>query len=116
MIRFVLDENFNHKILRGLRARQTDIDVIRIQDTELMGADDSSVLAWAAHEGRILLTHDLDTMTKYANERIAAGLPMAGVIFVRDTLPVAKVIEDLMAILGASEPGDWENRTDFLPL
>jgi hypothetical protein len=28
-------------------------------------------------------------MTKYANERIVQGLPLAAVIFVRDTLPVA---------------------------
>jgi predicted nuclease of predicted toxin-antitoxin system len=116
MIRFLLDENFNGKIARGLRARNPDIDMIRTQDTELAGADDPTVLEWAAREGRILLTHDLETMTKYANERINAGLPLAGVIFVRDTLPVAKVIEDLLAIAGASEASEWENRTDFLPL
>lgn len=116
MIRFLLDENFNGKIVRGLRARQSDVDIIRVQDTELSGAGDSAVLEWAAREGRILLTHDLDTMTKYANERIAQGLPLAGVIFVRDTLPVAKVIDDLLAILDASEASEWENRTDFLPL
>ena len=116
MIRFLLDENFNGKIVRGLRARKPDADMMRVQDTELSGADDVTVLEWAAHEGRVLLTHDLDTMTKYANQRIAQRLPMAGVIFVRDTLPVAKVIDDLLAILGASEASDWENRTDFLPL
>lgn len=55
-------------------------------------------------------------MTRYANERLIQELPMAGVIFVRDTLPVAKVIDDLLAILGASETSDWENRTDFLLL
>ena len=116
MIRFLLDENFNGKVVRGLRARKPDVDMIRIQDTELYGADDPTVLEGAAKEGRILLTHDLDTMTKYANERIVQGLPMAGVIFVRDTLPVAKVIDDLLAIWGGSEASEWENRTDFLPL
>jgi hypothetical protein len=116
MIRFLLDENFNGKIVRGLRARQPDVDIIRVQDTELFGADDPVVLEWAAHEGCILLTHDLDTIAKYAAERIAQGLPMAGVIFVRDTLPVAKVIDDLLAVLGASEASEWENRIDFLPL
>jgi hypothetical protein len=116
MIRFLLDENFNGKIMRGLRVRQPDVDMLRIQDTELSGADDPTVLEWAAKRGRILLTHDLDTMTKYANDRIAQGLPLAGVIFVRDTLPIAKVIDDLLAILGASEAAEWENRTDFLPL
>jgi predicted nuclease of predicted toxin-antitoxin system len=63
MIRFLLDENFNGKIVRGLRARQADVDMIRVQDTEISGSDDPTVLEWAAKEGRILLTHDLDTMT-----------------------------------------------------
>lgn len=116
MIRFLLDENFNGKIVRGLRARQPDVDMIRVQDTEISGVDDPTVLEWAAKEERILLTHDLDTMTKYANDRIEQGLPMAGVIFVRDTLPIAKVIDDLLTVLGASEASEWENRTDFLPL
>lgn len=116
MIRFLLDENFNGKIVRGLRARQPVVDMIRVQDTELYGADDPIVLKWAAQEGRILLTHDLDTMTKYASERIEQGLPMAGVILVHDTLPVAKVIDDLLTVLGASEASEWENRIDFLPL
>lgn len=116
MIRFLLDENFNGKIVRGLRARQPVVDMIRVQDTELYGADDPTVLEWAAQEGRILLTHDLDTMTKYASERIEQGLPMAGVILVHDTLPVAKVVDDLLAVLGASEASEWKNRIDFLPL
>ena len=116
MIRFLLDENFNGKIARGLRARRPDVDMIRAQDTQLTGTDDPAVLEWAAQEGRILLTHDLDTMTKYANNRITQNLPMAGVIFVRDTLSVAKVIDDLLTILEASEADEWENRTDFLPL
>ncbi len=116
MIRFLLDENFNGKIVRGLRARQPDVDMIRVQDTELYGADDPTVLEWAAQAGRILLTHDLDTMTKYASDRLEHELPMAGVILVHDTLPVAKAIEDLLVILGASEANEWENRIDFLPL
>jgi uncharacterized protein with PIN domain len=116
MIRFLLDENFNGKIARGLRAHKPDVDMIRVQDTELYQAADPDVLEWAAREGRILLTHDLDSMTRYANERLQAGLPLAGAIFVRDTLPVGKVIEDLLTILGASEAHDWKDRTDFLPL
>ncbi len=116
MIRFLLDESFNGKIARGLRARYQEVDMIRVQDTEISGADDPVVLEWAAKAGRILLTHDIETMTGYANTRIEQGLPLAGVIFVRDTLPIATVIEDLLAILGASDAQDWENRTDFLPL
>ena len=37
-------------------------------------------------------------------------------ILVRDTLPITQVIDDLLAIVGASEPDEWKDRTDFLPL
>jgi len=47
---------------------------------------------------------------------MARGLPLAGVIFVQDTVPVAIVIEDLRAVLGASEAEEWQNRIEFLPL
>lgn len=116
MIRFLLDENFNGKIARGLHVRRPDIDMIRLQDTELYGADDPAVLEWAAAVGRILLTHDVNTMTRYAYERIAQGKPLAGIIFVRDTLSVAKVIEDLITIIEASDADDWQDRIDYLPL
>jgi predicted nuclease of predicted toxin-antitoxin system len=116
MIRFLLDENFNGKIVRGLRLRDPNVDMVRVQDTDLYGASDPEILEWAAQEGRILLTHDIDTMTKFANDRMAQGLPLAGVIFVHDTVPVARVIEDLLTIVVASDASEWENRVDFLPL
>jgi hypothetical protein len=74
------------------------------------------MLEWAAHEGRILLTQDVETMVGYANERLSGGLPMPGVVVVRDTLPVGQVVEDLLIILGASEMSDWDNAITFLPL
>jgi predicted nuclease of predicted toxin-antitoxin system len=116
MIRFLADENFNGRIVRGLRARQPDIDIVRVQETELAASPDPGVLAWAAQHKRILLTHDIDTMTKYTYARMHQELPLAGVIFVRDTLAIAGVIDDLLLILAASQPEDWEGRADFLPL
>jgi len=62
-MKLAADENFDNRILRGLLRRQPDLDVIRIQDTVVAGADDPAVLAWAAREGRILLTHDERTIS-----------------------------------------------------
>ena len=58
-IRFVADENFNNNIIRGLLRRHPDLDIVGIQDAGLSGADDPTVLEWAAQEKRILLTHDM---------------------------------------------------------
>jgi hypothetical protein len=115
MIRFLADENFNGKILRGIQRERPDADILRVQDTPLYQAPDPQMLEWAAQERRILLTHDIETLVGYANERVAHGLPMPGVIAARDSLPVGQVIEDLLIVLSASEMSDWENLVTFLP-
>ena len=66
MIRLAADENFNNDIVRGILRRDSTIDIIRIQDAGLIGADDLTVLEWAALNGRVLLTHDVATITHYA--------------------------------------------------
>jgi predicted nuclease of predicted toxin-antitoxin system len=59
MLKLAADEDFNNRIVRGLLRRAPDIDIKRVQDAGLLAADDSSVLEWAAVEGRVLLTHDV---------------------------------------------------------
>ena len=70
MARFLADENFNNQIVRGVLRQSPNIDIVRVQDVDLSGADDPAVLAWAAQEGRIVLTHDVATMTTFAYQRI----------------------------------------------
>jgi len=74
MLRLAADENFNHNIVRGLLRRKPNLDIVCIQDVGLSEADDPAILEWAANENRVLLTHDVSTMTYYAYERIQAGL------------------------------------------
>ncbi|MGQ0605104.1 MAG: DUF5615 family PIN-like protein [Anaerolineales bacterium] len=81
MLQFLSDENFDGGFLRALLRRYPELDVIRVQDTELASADDPSILEWAARENRVLLTHDVTTMTRYAYERVQAGF--ACLVFVR---------------------------------
>jgi hypothetical protein len=109
-VRLLLDENFNNNILRGLLQRRPDLDVIRAQDVpEIAGQDDPTVLAWTAEQGRILLTHDVRTITKYAYERVIAGEPMPGVVEVKRLAALAKVIDDILMLVEAGQPEDVEN-------
>jgi predicted nuclease of predicted toxin-antitoxin system len=116
MLRFAADENLNNDIIRGLLRRKADLDIIRIQDVGLSGADDSAVLEWSALEGRILLTHDVNTITEYAYQRIKSGKRMPGVLEIRQTLPVKQVIEDILLLVECFEADEWENRILYLPL
>lgn len=116
MLKLAADENFNNDILRGLLRRNPEMDVVRVQDAGLSGADDPAVLAWAAAEGRVLLTHDVATMTRYAYERAARGEPMPGVFEVARTVPVALAIDDLLLLTEGSLEGEWEGQVRYLPL
>lgn len=66
MIRLLADENFNNNIVRAVRIRAPDVDIVRVQDVGLSGADDPTVLDWAAQHRRVLLTHDVSTITAFA--------------------------------------------------
>ncbi|HEY6558837.1 MAG TPA: DUF5615 family PIN-like protein [Polyangiaceae bacterium] len=116
MIRFAADEDFDNDILRALRRRLPEIDLVRAQDAGLRGANDPQVLEWAALESRVLLTHDVSTMTGHAIDRMRRGEYMPGVIAVHQHLAIARVVEDLVLIATCSTVGDWAGRLDYLPL
>jgi predicted nuclease of predicted toxin-antitoxin system len=58
-VKLLADENFRGAIVRGLLRRRPDLDLVRVPDVELGEADDPTILAWAATERRLVLTHDV---------------------------------------------------------
>lgn len=115
MLRFAADEGFSLTIVRELRRRNPDLDIATVQEKGLRGADDATILAWAAGEKRVLLTSDRRTMPAPAYRRMANG-EATGVIIVPWILPVGQVVEELELLAGASLDGEWEQRVQFLPL
>jgi len=116
MLRLAADENFNHNIVRGLLRRKPNLDLVCIQDLSLSGADDPTVLEWSAKEGRVLLTHDVSTITRYAYERVQAGKPMPGVFEVSRSVPIGQAIEDILLLSECSQENEWEGQIYYLPL
>jgi hypothetical protein len=76
----LVDEDFNHDLVRGLLRRSPGTDLARVQDVGLRGATDDAVLARAGLEGRVVLTHDMATLIARAYERVQSGQSMPGVI------------------------------------
>lgn len=116
MVRFLADENFNNQIVRGIRRQSSNVDVVRVQDVDLSGADDPTVLDWAAQQGRVVLTHDVATMISFAYERTQAELSMPGLFEVSRRVPVGLAIEEVILIAECSLEGEWEGQIRFLPL
>jgi len=116
MLSLAADENFNNDIVRGVLRRNPELDFLRVQDAGLSGASDEAVLEWAAHEARVLLTHDASTLTGYAYNRVRARLAMPGVFEVSRAVPVATAIEDILLLAELSLSGEWEGQVRYLPL
>lgn len=95
MLALLIDENLNHRILRGLLRAVPHLDYVLVTTAGLKGADDPTVLELAAGQNRVFVTHDLRTVPKHAYERVKSGRPMTGVIAVPDDMPIGKAIEDL---------------------
>ena len=116
MLQLAADENFNNRIVRGLLHRKPDLDIVRIQDIGLSGADDQTVLEWAAQEERVLLTHDVRTITQYAYERVDAGQSMPGVFEVSPDISIGRTVEDILLLAEYSLDNEWEGQIRYLPL
>ena len=116
MLKFLADENLNGDIVRGLLRQKNNLDVVRVQEVGLSGADDPAVLDFAALENRILLTHDVNTITKYAYERIAAGDRMPGVFEISRAVSVSSAIKDILLLAECSFENEWEGQVRYLPL
>jgi predicted nuclease of predicted toxin-antitoxin system len=115
MVRFLADENFDGRVVRGLLRRRPGLDLVRVQDVGLSGADDPTLLAFAATEDRLVLTHDVQTLAGFAHARTAAGEPMPGVVEVPDYVPTRQAIDDLELLAVASRPGEWAGQVLFVP-
>ena len=93
LLRLLIDQDLDHVILRGLLLRVPTLDVITAH--QVSNTSDPDLLAWAAKQERIVVTHDRRTMPYHATSRIARAEKIAGIIVVSRRLPVSQVINDL---------------------
>jgi len=116
MLSLLSDEDFNGNVVAGVRRCYPEVDVVRAQEVGLSGHEDPDVLAWAAENGRILLTNDKRTMIAYARRRVADGLPMPGVFVLRARTTIQGAIEAGAMVALASDPANWDKQVEWLPL
>lgn len=115
-MKFLTDEDFDNRILRGLLRRLPNLDIVRVQDTEVANKSDPEVLEWADKDNRVVISHDVHTMTYFFRERLARGLSSPGILFVSQSLPVGFAIEELILVGQYSLDGEYDNQMRFIPL
>jgi hypothetical protein len=98
MLRLASDADVHGAIIRGLRRRQPNIDLVRAQDALPEGTPDSEVLSWAAAEKRVLLTNDRNTMIGFAYRRVAAEEPVPGLAVTTNEQSIGSAIDDILLL------------------
>ncbi len=115
-IRFLADEDFNDWIVKGPLRREPLIGFETVPEVGLRGVPDPMLLAFAAEQGRILVSHDLSTMPAHFGPFLESGRHSPGLLLIRQTLPIAQAIEALYLVWEASTPDEWFDRIEYLPL
>ena len=64
--------------------------------------------------GRVVLTHDENSMLGIANSRLDSGLPMPGVVVVHQDIPTGRAIKGLLELIGASLEGEWDSQIRYV--
>jgi hypothetical protein len=117
MLRLASDADVHGDILRGLRRRLPDIDLVRSQDALPEGTLDPEVLAWAAAENRVLITNDRNTMVGFAYQRVAAGEFLPGLIATTNDQSIGSAIDDILLIAECMPEEEIKDQVVvFLPL
>jgi hypothetical protein len=116
MVPLFIDNDFTDIVIEGVLRRYEHVDLIRAREVGLRRAHDVVLLEWAAANGRVTISHDKKSMTDAAHRRTRAALPMPGVVIVPQSLEYRTAIEDIAMVALCSEPGDWVDRVEYLPL
>jgi len=109
-----MDVHVRRAVTEGLRLR--GVDVLTAQQDGTRRLADPLLLDRATELGRVLFTQD-DDLLREARFRQQSGIRFAGVIYAHQlNVTVGECIEDLEIVAGASEPAEWINRVEYLPL
>lgn len=115
-VRFLADADLNRAVVTGVVRREPSIDFLAAQAAGLRGLQDRQVLAIAANLGRVLVSHDVNTMPAHFRTFCSIGRTSPGVLIVPQKLAVSIAIEELLLVWLASDSSGWENRLAWLPL
>jgi predicted nuclease of predicted toxin-antitoxin system len=91
--RFLADHDLNEHVIDGALRREPALEFIRARDVGMADRPDPEVLEYAAAEGLIVVSHDVNTMPAHAYARLAGGQPLAGLLMVKQTHPIGPIID-----------------------
>jgi hypothetical protein len=113
--RFLADHDFNFHIVSAVRRFDPAIEIATLGEEGRSRASDAEVLELAHATGRLLLSHDVNTLRAEAERRVADGRGVSGVFLAAQRTPVGIVADAITLIWAVSEAEEWIDRVEFIP-
>ncbi|HTB13679.1 MAG TPA: DUF5615 family PIN-like protein [Bryobacteraceae bacterium] len=114
-LRFLADASLSESIVSGVIRAESSVDFLDANSAQLESIADDEVLAIAARDNRVLVTHDLKTMPVHF-ARFISHFQSPGVLLISQKTSVADAIAALLLVWIASDQEEWVNRICRLPL
>jgi len=113
---FLADEDLRGNIVRAVRRLEPAVVITTVFQEGLSGTSDEDVLQYAWEQHWLVVSHDVNTMKSWAEERISDGRSIHGLFLVPQSRPARPVAESLLLIWSASDFDEWRDRIVYLPL
>lgn len=108
---FFTDEDVYAAIAAGLR--KAGLDAIGTPETGRLGESDESQLAWAAGQGRVLITFNVAHFSALHSTWIAVGRHHAGIV-VSSQRPIGDMLGRLRHLADTFDATAMQDRLEFL--
>jgi predicted nuclease of predicted toxin-antitoxin system len=106
-VTFLTDEHISKAVAQGLRAR--GVDAVTAAEAGTLGATDQGLLDLLKNQGRTVITADPDFLRLHA-----APIGHAGIVFVRQGMPIGDVIRGALVIAEVLDSMAMANHVEFL--
>jgi hypothetical protein len=109
-----MDVHVHAAVTEQLRRR--GVDVVTAQEDNSAALADADLLHRSTALARLLFTYDI-RFKALAEDLQRQGSPFAGLVWAHPMrLTIGQMVVDLELIAKATEPADWQNTVDQLPL
>jgi hypothetical protein len=117
-IQYLIDENVDDSLRKGLHLHYPDIVVWRIGDPDAppFGTLDPDILVWCEEHGFSLVTNNRDSMPVHLRDHLEAGRHVPGMFTINANMSIGDTIEQLAIIAGASSPDEYADQMNYLPI
>src|SRR5688572_16440378 len=113
-VKFYMDAHFPAPITKQLRRR--GVDALAAPEEKTNELPDHELLMLASSLSRVIVTFDI-RFRVMAENWIRTNRDFAGLVFVNSTsMTIGQVVSELELIAKVYEPGELNNKVEFVPL